>query len=218
MNRPLVRSRVLATGRPAADVGCAGCAQLGLLRALRRSGMEVQGGIGCDPGADDPFVAATGRWSAVTGASRLLVDGAPALLDEVARAGARLLVVADRVGPVRSTALEDSLVRAGASVVRLDLGDLAGTERRVREAAEAQGTVLVSLSPCARNLPRAPPLLVEASLCNRCGACLSLACPAISDGGGESVGVDPAVCAGCGRCAPLCRSRALRPQRAPQER
>jgi TPP-dependent indolepyruvate ferredoxin oxidoreductase alpha subunit len=210
MIRPLVRARALATGRPAEDEGCAGCAQLGLLRALRRSGVEVQGGIGCDPGADDPFVAATGRWCAVTGASRLLVDGAPALLDEVARAGARLLVVADRVGPVRSIALEESLVRAGASVVRLDLEDLAGMETRVRAAMGSPGSVLLSLSPCVRDLPRAAPLVVEASLCNRCGACLSLACPAISDGGEESAAVDPAVCTGCGRCAPLCRSRALR--------
>ncbi len=119
----------------------------------------------------------------MTGASRLLVDGAPALLDEVGRAGARFLVVADGVGPVRSTALEDSLVRAGASVVRLDLRDPAATENRVREAVERPGAVLVALSPCVRNLPRAVPLVVEASLCNRCGACLSLACPAISDAG-----------------------------------
>jgi NAD-dependent dihydropyrimidine dehydrogenase PreA subunit len=211
MSPPVARPRVLSTGRPATDEGCAGCPQLALLRALRRSGLEMQGGLGCDPGATDRFAAATGRWCAVTGASRLLVDGVPALLDQVARAGARLLVVADRIGPVRSTALEDSLARAGASVARLDLDDVAGTEKRVRTAVGSPGTVLLSLSPCARGLPRGVPLVVEASLCNRCGACVSLACPAISDGGGESVAVDPAVCTGCGRCAPLCRSRALRP-------
>jgi TPP-dependent indolepyruvate ferredoxin oxidoreductase alpha subunit len=218
MSLSVARPRVLSTSRPATDEGCAGCPQLALLRALRRSGLETQGGIGCDPGAEDRFAAAGGRWCAVTGASRLLVDGAPALLDEVARAGARLLVIADRVGPVRSIALEASLARAGASVARLDLRDAAATEKRVREAVEAPGTVLVSLSPCVRGLPRAAPLAVEASLCNRCGACLSLACPAISDGGDESVAVDPAVCTGCGLCATLCRSRALRPQRAPLER
>jgi hypothetical protein len=157
MSPPVARPRVLSTGRPATDEGCAGCPQLALLRALRRSGLEMQGGLGCDPGATDRFAAATGRWCAVTGASRLLVDGVPALLDQVARAGARLLVVADRIGPVRSTALEDSLARAGASVARLDLDDVAGTEKRVRTAVGSPGTVLLSLSPCARGLSRGVP-------------------------------------------------------------
>jgi indolepyruvate ferredoxin oxidoreductase alpha subunit len=54
-------------------------------------------------------------------------------------------------------------------------------------------------------------VVVAAARCNRCGACLALACPAISDPGGEAMAVDPAVCTGCGLCAPLCRSRAIGP-------
>jgi len=209
MSSPLVRTRAVAAGRPATDAGCAGCAQLGTLRALRRAGVEIQGGIGCDPDAERAFLPAHGRWAAVTGVGRILRDGAPALLDRTAQAGARLLVIADRIGPVRSTSLEDSLARTGRPVVRLDLDDLAGAEARVREALEVPGTVLLALSPCVRGSSRVAPLLVDASLCNRCGACLSLACPAISDGGEEAMAVDAAVCSGCGRCAPLCRSRAL---------
>jgi len=209
MSPPLVRFRAVAAGRPATDAACAGCAQLGTLRALRRAGVEIQGGLGCDLDAGRAFVAAPGRWAAVTGVARLLREGAPALLDAAARAGARILVIADRVGPVRSTSLEDSLAGTGNAIVRLDLDDLALAETRVRQALDVPGTVLLALSPCVRGASRGAPLVVEARLCNRCGACLSLACPAISDDGEEAMGVDAAICTGCGRCAPLCRSRAL---------
>jgi indolepyruvate ferredoxin oxidoreductase alpha subunit len=209
MNPSLVRIRAIATGRPAIDEACAGCAQLGTLRALRRASVEIQGGLGCDLDAGRDFVAAPGRWAAVIGVARLLREGAPALLDAVARAGARVLVIADRVAPVRTTSLEDALARTGRPVVRLDQDDLAQTEARVRRALEVPGTVLLALSPCVRGAPREAPLAVDATLCNRCGACLSLACPAISDDGEEAMAVDAAVCTGCGRCAPLCRSRAL---------
>jgi TPP-dependent indolepyruvate ferredoxin oxidoreductase alpha subunit len=209
MSPPLVRTRAVAAGRPATDAACAGCAQLGTLRALRRAGVEIQGGLGCDLDAERDFVAAPGRWAAVTGVSRLLREGAPALLDLAARAGARLLVIADRVAPVRSTSVEESLAGTGNPMVRLDLDDLALAEARVRQALEVPGTVLLALSPCVRGAARGAPLHVDASRCNRCGACLSLACPAISDDGEEAMGVDAAICTGCGRCAPLCRSRAL---------
>ena len=209
MNSALVRIRAVAAGRPAVDETCAGCAQLGTLRALRRASVEIQGGIGCDPAAGRDFVAAPGRWAAVTGVARLLREGASTLLDAAARAGACILVVADRVAPVRSTSLEEALARTGRPVVRLDLDDLFLAEARVRQALEVPGTVLLALSPCVRGASGGAPLLVEARLCNRCGACLSLACPAISDDGEEAMRVDAGICAGCGRCAPLCRSRAL---------
>jgi NAD-dependent dihydropyrimidine dehydrogenase PreA subunit len=198
--------------RPASDPGCAGCAQLGTLRALRRAGLDVQGGLGCDPEAEAPFAPAPGRWAAVTGARRLLETGAPALLDEVAGAGARLLVLADRLAPNGAASLGRRLAAAGARVVRLDPSDLAGAEASARAAAEAPGgapLALLAVAPCARRAPRAAPLAVEPARCNRCTACLSLACPALSYRGGESVELDPATCTGCGRCAPLCRSRAL---------
>jgi hypothetical protein len=209
MSSSLVRIRAFATGRPAIDEACAGCAQLGMLRALRRASVEIQGGLGCDLDAERVFVIAPGRWAAVTGIARLLREGAPALLSDTERAGARLLVIADRVAPVRTTSLEDALARTGRPIVRLDLDDLAMTEARVRQAIEVPGTVLLALSPCVRGAPREAPLAVDATLCNRCGACLSLACPAISDDGEEAMAVDEAVCTGCRRCAPLCRSRAL---------
>jgi TPP-dependent indolepyruvate ferredoxin oxidoreductase alpha subunit len=209
MALPRPTARAVARGRPATDPGCAGCAHLVTLRALRRAGVEVQGGIGCEEGAGRAFVPAHGRWGAVTGVARLLREGAPALLAEAARAGAGLVIVADRVAPVRPLRIEEELARTGARHDWMDLDDAAAAEALVREAVDEPGRVLVALARCVRGAPRAAPLAVDASRCNRCGSCLTLACPALSDGG-EAAAVDPAACTGCGRCAPLCRSRALR--------
>jgi TPP-dependent indolepyruvate ferredoxin oxidoreductase alpha subunit len=147
----------------------------------------------------------------VTGLDRLEREGAAALLDRAALAGARVVVVADRVAAVRTTDLESDLAGAGARVVLLDPGDLAGTEDRVREALDHPGTVLLALVPCVLGAGRALPFAVDPARCNRCGSCLTLACPAGSDGGGESMVVDATTCTGCELCAPLCRSRAIGP-------
>jgi TPP-dependent indolepyruvate ferredoxin oxidoreductase alpha subunit len=204
--RPIARAA--AEGRPATDPGCAGCAHLVTLRALRRAGVEVQGGIGCEEAAGDSFARAHGRWGAMTGVARLRREGAPALLAEAARAGAGVVVLADRIAPVRSLRIEEELARAGAPYAWLDLDDPGAAEARVREALDRPGTVLVALARCVRGAPRAAPLSVDASLCNRCGSCLTLACPALHDDG-EATVVAADVCTGCGRCAPMCRSRAL---------
>jgi ferredoxin len=203
---PFPVPRILARVRPSADPACAGCAQLGLFRALRRAGLDVQGGPGCDPEAPGAFVAAPGRWAAVAGAARVIED-ARTVLGAAGSAGARLVVVADR-GPGGAREVLTALAAAGARAVRVDPGDLAGVEAAVR--GEGGGSVLVALSACARGAPASAPLAVAPSRCNRCGACLALGCPAISDPGGEAMVIDPATCTGCARCAPLCRGRALR--------
>ena len=109
---PLPAPHVPARGRPAADPACAGCAQLGVFHALRRAGLDVQGGPGCDPAAPRTFEASPGRWAAVAGARGVVAD-ARAVLGAAAAAGARLVVVADRcTGEAR--ALGAALAAAGA--------------------------------------------------------------------------------------------------------
>jgi TPP-dependent indolepyruvate ferredoxin oxidoreductase alpha subunit len=172
----------------------------------------VQGGSGCEPDPDGPFVPAAGRWAAVAGARRIL-ERPGALLRDAAAAGARVLVVADREG-ARGLRAAAALAGRGVRLVPLDGADPVRAEAAVREAAAAIGepVALVALPRCAREEPRRAPLAVEGARCNRCGACLSLGCPAISDLGGEALAIDGAVCAGCGACAPLCRARAIRPR------
>jgi hypothetical protein len=200
--------RAVACGRPAADPDCAGCSQLGTFRALRRAGLAIAGGSGCDPDGDGGIVAQTGRWVVVAGARRVRRFGAPAVLAEAWTAGARAVVLADRDGPEAREGAE-RLREASGGIVSLDGADLARAEALVRAAAAAGTAALVALSPCVRRAPRAPPLAVAGARCNRCGACLSLGCAAISDPSGEAMEIDPAVCLGCGLCTPLCRARAI---------
>ena len=205
---PFPSPRAAAGGRAARDPACAGCLELSLFRALRRAGLDVQGGTGCEPEVNRPFTAAPGRWAAVVGARRILPSPRGALA-EAARAGARLLILADRDGPRARRAAALLAAAAGARAATLDLSDLARTEATARQAACSVGAALVALSPCARRARRGGPRAIASSRCNRCGACLSLGCPALSDPGGEAIALDPAVCAGCGLCEPLCRARAI---------
>jgi MinD superfamily P-loop ATPase len=54
-----------------------------------------------------------------------------------------------------------------------------------------------------------PSFAIAPARCNRCGACLRLACGAIFDLGGESLVVDAQACSGCAACSVVCRSRAI---------
>lgn len=205
---PVPLARLAARGRPSADPACAGCAQLGIFRALRRAGLGVQGGPGCDPGARATWAGAPGRWAAVVGAARVLA-GARDVLASAWEAGARAVVVVDDARAGDPGAIAAALRAIGARMVELDPADLAAAEAAARAAAEAGGAVLVALSACVLGAAGAAPLAIAPSRCNRCGACLSLGCPAISDPGGDALAIDGASCAGCGLCAPLCRSRAI---------
>jgi ferredoxin len=172
----------------------------------------VQGASGCEADGDRAFAPAPGRWAAVAGAGRVLAN-AGRLVGEAGGAGARVLVVADREGP-RGRRAAALLAASGARVARLDLSDPARAEAAVRAVTAPGGppVALVALSPCTRGAPRRPPLGVAASRCNRCGACLSLGCPALSDVGGEAMAIDPGICTGCAACAALCRARAISPE------
>jgi TPP-dependent indolepyruvate ferredoxin oxidoreductase alpha subunit len=206
--RAVISPRIRAAGLPATDPACAGCAQLGTFRALRRAGLAVQGGLGCDAGAAPSFRRTQGRWAAMVPASRVLAMGAREILDAAARAGAALVTVADDAAE-RAGLLEDLLAGAGARVLRVEPADALSAEGIIARAARDPGTVVLAIAPCTRDGARRAPVQVSAPRCNRCGACLSLACPAIRDGGGESVRIEPQICSGCGQCLPLCRGRAL---------
>jgi Pyruvate/2-oxoacid:ferredoxin oxidoreductase delta subunit len=199
-----VKARLAFAGRAVEDPGCAGCAQLLTLRALRRAGLEIRGGPGCDPAAGDPLDPAPGRWAAVVGLEEVARRGEAALVAAVAAAGAKVLVVADRV--------ERPAVAAAPfpGAERPDPREPSRLETVVARASSGSAPgVVVALAPCARTQVRRSPVAVAARRCNRCGACLLLGCPAISDPGGEAMAVDAGTCIGCGLCAPLCRSGAI---------
>lgn len=203
-----IRPRIAGRGRPLSDPGCAGCAHLGTLWALRRSGIEPRGAMGCE--REGPARGGPGRFAALSGARALRAEGADALLARAGDAGGRFVLLADRAGSAGTGEAAAALAAAGATVRVFDPARLDEAREAVAWAASAgPGAALVALAPCVRGAPRSPPLAIAPSRCNRCGACLGLGCPAISDPGADALAIDPGVCSGCGACAPLCRSRAI---------
>jgi Pyruvate/2-oxoacid:ferredoxin oxidoreductase delta subunit len=181
VNLPSPRARSITPHRPEQDPACAGCLQLGLLRGLRRCGIEAAGRLGCEPGRG-------------------------LLLADVTRGEARVRLVA---GPVEPDA---RLLPSGAAVVRLEPGDLEAVEKALWRALTHPGdTLFLAISPCTLAAPRRAALAIVAARCNRCGQCLTLGCPAISELVGEAMIIDAATCTGCGLCAPICRARAIGP-------
>jgi TPP-dependent indolepyruvate ferredoxin oxidoreductase alpha subunit len=146
----------------------------------------------------------------LAGAAALRGEGAARLVADAAAAGARFVLVADRAAAREAGGAPAALAAAGAPVRAFDPADLAGAREAVAWAAAAgPGAALVALAPCVRGAGRSAPLAIAPSRCNRCGACLGLGCPAISDPGEDALAIDAAVCTGCGACAPLCRARAI---------
>jgi NAD-dependent dihydropyrimidine dehydrogenase PreA subunit len=177
---PRTRPRPITPHRPELDPACAGCPQLGLLRALRRCGIEATGRLGCEPGE-------------------------ALLLCDLTRGEARVRVLAGPVEPDRR------LLPAGAAVARLDPADLLEVEKALwRALTHAGDTLFLAITPCVLPAPRLAPLSIAEPRCNRCGSCLTLACPALGEGE-EAMVIDEAVCTGCGLCVPLCRARAIGP-------
>ncbi len=177
---PRTRPRAITPHRPEQDPACAGCPQLGLLRALRRCGIEAAGRLGCEPGE-------------------------ALLLADLARGQARVRILAGPGEPDRR------LLPPGVAVARLDPADLHATEMALWRALSHPGdTLFLAITPCVLSGPRLAPLQVAEPRCNRCGSCLTLACPAVGEGE-EAMVIDEAVCTGCGLCVPLCRGRAIGP-------
>jgi len=186
---PLRRGR--ADHRPQRDPACAGCPLLGLLRTLRRAGVATGGRLSCEPPAGP-----------------ILLPGPLPVLSDAARGEGRLLVLA---GPDEPDLATLPGWQAGvAEVVRVAPDALAEVEAAVQGAFSRRGTtVLVAVATCQLRVARATPFAIDPARCNRCGTCLSLGCPAIEDVGGEAMVIDPAVCVGCSRCAPMCRGTAI---------
>ncbi len=217
---------------------CAGCPQRGLLHVLKRLHVSVAGDLGCALlGAAAPLATldsafgvgasvgavhgaqvvlrerARGRLVALLDADAFLHSGALALAHVAGAGGGGTVVVAEHGGRAGAPAADlVAVARAlGVSRVRaVDALDLAATEAALREElAHAELSVVVARGRCpAPPAAARPPCSVSEARCNRCGACLRLGCPAISDGFDAMV-IDAGTCAGCGLCAKVCRAGAI---------
>jgi len=217
----------------AGDLGCATMGASAPLAALD-SAFAVGASIGVAHGAELVLgERVRGRLVAVLDEGAFLHSGALALAHVAgAGAGGTVVVAEDgmrpRVGAPAAdlVALARALVgmRGGQTsalqhgapgtprVREVDALDLAATEAALREElARPELSVVVARGRCP--MPQAaprPPCAVNSARCNRCGACLRLGCPAISDGFDAMV-IDAGTCAGCGLCVQVCRAGAIAP-------
>jgi len=199
----------------AGELGCSALGAEAPLRAVDRA-VGASSAVALARGAEAVLgERVRGRQVALMGEGALVRGGAPALAHAAASAGGgTIVVVADGASatcartPVDVAALARAL---GAPRVReVDALDLAAMERALRdELAAPELSVIVARGRCPVAEPEArAPSAVRASRCNRCGACLRLGCPALSEGE-EAMEIDAGLCAGCGLCAQVCRSGAI---------
>ncbi len=222
-----------APPRPAE--ACAGCPQRGLLHALKRLHVNVTADPGCASAAA-PLGAMEGTGAG--GSSLAIARGAAAVLgerihgrivavttaDDLLRSGALALAPGPE-GGVAVVAVEASVASSDhapsdlralaaalgvARVREVEALDVAATEAALREElGRAEPSVVIARGRCPMAIPPPHrPSRIRPESCNRCGACLRLGCPAISDRLDAMV-IDPSSCAGCGLCARVCRAGAI---------
>lgn len=134
--------------------------------------------------------------------------------------GTGLTLQGDRTRQVDLRKLADAL---GIERVRVvDPYDLAGTLEVLKEEASAQGpSLIITNRPCVM-MERFDPSLVHSvdpELCEGCGMCLRLGCPAIVPGeeipsrkGGKTrrkAVIDATLCRGCAACEQICKQGAI---------
>lgn len=96
-------------------------------------------------------------------------------------------------------------------VVVADPFDLENLKKVIKEEAGAEEpSVIITRRPCALLIKqKTMPYVIEADTCINCKKCMKLGCPALSTGDG-TVSVNATLCTGCGLCAQLCPSGALK--------
>ena len=102
----------------------------------------------------------------------------------------------------------------------VDALDVEGVEQAIREATEVEDrpTVIVVNGACVftPRFRRRPAVAVDLDVCNGCGFCFRVGCPAIlkSDQVGEKTKrpkaeIDPLLCTGCTVCLQVCPRNAM---------
>ncbi len=98
------------------------------------------------------------------------------------------------------------------SVTVVDPGDLAETERVIKEAlAKAEPSLIIARKPCAllKTVKHKPPFHIDADKCKNCKSCMRIGCPALVSGD-KCITIDNTLCVGCGLCEQLCKFDAIK--------
>ncbi len=219
----------------AGDIGCYNLGALSPFNATDTMGaMGASVGVahGFDvAGIPDPFVA-------VIGDSTFFHAGIPPLLDIVHNGGKSTVVILDnhttamtghqdhpgvpmKLGgqPAPKVDIEAVVWASGVTDVhKVDAFDVKAVGKALEEALAFDGpSVVIVDGPCFFVGPGSAGIYaVEVEMCNGCGLCFRLGCPAIIQSaeldakrGRPKAEIDPVLCVGCDMCAQICPRQAI---------
>jgi indolepyruvate ferredoxin oxidoreductase alpha subunit len=197
------------------DMGASITVQLGIEKALEKAGKSV------------PQVA-------VIGDSTFFHSGITGLVDVIYNQGKSTVVILDNSitamtghqenpGSGRTLMGQEARPIDVLKLVRDGLGiehayEVDGYEVKAirellkREMARPQPSVIVVRRPCVLLYRKAKwsPMAVDKPTCTSCKVCLRLGCPAISSDADGKALINEALCTGCGVCAQVCATKAIR--------
>ena len=214
------------------DIGCYTLAAFPPLDAMETSicmGASIGMALGFEKARGREFAKKT---VAVIGDSTFWHSGVTGLIDVVYNRGITTVIILDngttamtghQSNPSSGQRLSDgnapqldfiALAKSlGIQAVReVDAYDLDQLEIVIREeVAREAPSVIVTRRVCLLKRgasPPGPPLTVNRELCEACGSCLEIGCPALSLGA-DIATIDPTLCAGCGLCMSSCAFEAI---------
>lgn len=218
----------------AGDIGCYTLAAFAPLEAMDTSicmGASIGMALGFEKARGREFAKKT---VAVIGDSTFWHSGVTGLIDVVYNRGITTVIILDNsttamTGHQSNPSSGDSLSGTqppqldfvalarslGIEAVReVDAYNLVELEAVIREeVAREAPSVIVTRRACLlkKGVPLPGPAhLVDTDLCEACGTCLELGCPALSMGK-SVVAIDSTLCAGCGLCLSSCAFDAIHP-------
>lgn len=214
-------------------IGDIGCYTLGALPPLEALDTCICMGasIGSALGLEKAHPEMRNKIVAVIGDSTFLHSGVTGLMDMVYNKGTGTVLILDN----RTTAMTGHQQHPGTGYTlsgepanQVDLVKLVEALgiKRVRavdpfeldklksvleeETAAAEPSVVIVKRPCALLIKtRVPALAIDADTCIGCKKCLKLGCPAL-EAGEAKVSVNDALCNGCGLCAQVCPTGAVK--------
>lgn len=115
----------------------------------------------------------------------------------------------------RQLVLEDLCRSCGAKNVDVvDPFDVKGLETLLKKRMDEDAiSVIIPRSPCKiidRTKTPAPEYIKEK--CTKCGACLKIDCPALTETDDGFIKIDTVLCTGCNHCVDVCKFNALKKQ------
>jgi indolepyruvate ferredoxin oxidoreductase alpha subunit len=215
--------------------GDIGCYSLGVFPPLNRMDTILCMGAGVSMPQGFEKAGETKKVVGIVGDSTFFHSGITGLLNIVHNRGASTIIVADN----RTTAMTGHQDNPGTDRTVLgestpaisieDIGRACGLKRVftidpyqvektiqvLKESlASPEPTLIVSRGGCPLHEGHAvgAPLNLDRSVCQECGECLALGCPALERPGNESMSINPLLCGGCGLCQQVCPFAAIAPR------